>query len=387
MPTPRRLSGSDGDLATIFASGGSREFGFERRRLHGGRSEGVEQVDLYCSPLRVSLLPTRGMGIWNIQWGETLFGWRSPVAGPVHPSFVPLFDPGGLGWLEGFDELLARCGLFSNGAPEFDADGRLLYPLHGRIANLPAESVQIELDEQAQSIVARGTVIESRFHFQKLRLTSTCRCRYGAPRIWIEDCIENLSEVEATVQILYHFNFGPPLLGEGARLICPAAEVAPRDVAAANARESWDVCPSPTPGAVEHVYFARLRADPDHQTSILLTNAQRDLAARLVYDVRQLPCFTFWKNPVGERDGYVVGLEPATNYPNIRSFEASRGRVIRLGPGESHDVQIELELCVGADAVAQGIAKIAPLLLESPHLISWPSPTYSPPADLAEEAG
>ena len=31
--------------------------------------------------------------------------------GPVNPAFVNLSGLGGLGWLDGFDELLARCGL------------------------------------------------------------------------------------------------------------------------------------------------------------------------------------------------------------------------------------------------------------------------------------
>ena len=50
-------------------------------------------------------------------------GWQSPVDGPVHPQFVPLADPSGLGFLDGFDELIVRCGLESNGAPEFDERG------------------------------------------------------------------------------------------------------------------------------------------------------------------------------------------------------------------------------------------------------------------------
>ena len=53
---------------------------------------------------------------------------KSPVRGPVHPSFVPLFDPSGLGWLEGFDELLCRCGLESNGAPDFDEHRQAALP-------------------------------------------------------------------------------------------------------------------------------------------------------------------------------------------------------------------------------------------------------------------
>ena len=39
----------------------------------------------------------------------------------MHPRWVPLSEPSGIGWLDGFDELVARCGLFSHGAPDFDA--------------------------------------------------------------------------------------------------------------------------------------------------------------------------------------------------------------------------------------------------------------------------
>ena len=70
------------------------------------------------------MLPDRGLGIWKIMAGGVELGWQSPVHGPVHPRFVPLAEPSGLGWLDGFDELVARCGLVSNGAPDFDAAGQ-----------------------------------------------------------------------------------------------------------------------------------------------------------------------------------------------------------------------------------------------------------------------
>src|ERR1700740_2851694 len=87
------------------------------KALRGGRSDGLELIEIDNGALRVALLPQRGMGIWKAWLGDLELGWRSPVRGPVHPSHVPLFDPNGLGWLEGFDELLCRCGLTSNGAP------------------------------------------------------------------------------------------------------------------------------------------------------------------------------------------------------------------------------------------------------------------------------
>src|SRR5208283_6042244 len=80
-------------------------------------------------------------------------GWRAPLLGPVHPSHVQLGDRGGLGWLGGFDELLCRCGLASNGPPGEDvlADKtgrtvRVPLTLHGRVANQPAHYVEVRVN-------------------------------------------------------------------------------------------------------------------------------------------------------------------------------------------------------------------------------------------------
>ena len=153
------------------ATAGGRNWKVNVHTFHrGGRSEGVRVVAVDNGAMTISILPTRGMGIWQVlrhhspassragDRGAARLGWRSPVHGPVHPAFVPLFDPSGLGWLEGFDELLCRCGLESNGAPDFDSSGKLLYPLHGRIANLPAHRVEVFVDEARGRLSLRGVV-------------------------------------------------------------------------------------------------------------------------------------------------------------------------------------------------------------------------------------
>jgi hypothetical protein len=105
--------------------------------LRGALSDGVDLIEVQNGELRFSVIPTRGMGIWEAWYGDFRLGWKSPVQGPVHPKFVHLGDPDGLGWLDGFDELLVRCGLEYNGGPEFNPNGTLLYGLHGKIANTP----------------------------------------------------------------------------------------------------------------------------------------------------------------------------------------------------------------------------------------------------------
>jgi len=306
-----------------------------RTTMHGGRREGVEMLEVDNGRLRLALLPQRGMGIWKAWLGDVELGWHSPVHGPVHPAYVSLHDPSGEGWLEGFDELLCRCGLVSNGAPDFDAQGRLLHPLHGRIANLPAEHVDIDRDPETGRIAICGVVYETRFHHQKLRLRSTLSTRPDEAGFDVHDEVTNLSAEAASVQMLYHYNLGTPLLGAGASVVAPIRELVPRDERAAAGIQQWHCYGPPCAGFAEQVYFADLFADAGGGTLALLKNAESNFAASVRFNQRQLPCFVIWKNTVDLCDGYVTGIEPSTNFPNPRSFEADHGRVVSLAPGQS----------------------------------------------------
>src|SRR6188474_667307 len=93
--------------------GPARGYSVVKRRLAGGLREGVDLVEVNNGRLRVAVVPTRGMGLWKAWHGDWEIGWQSPVRGPVNPAFVSLWEPGGIGWLAGFDELLCRCGLES----------------------------------------------------------------------------------------------------------------------------------------------------------------------------------------------------------------------------------------------------------------------------------
>lgn len=329
-----------------------------KQTLRGGLSDGVDIVRVDNGRLAVAVLPTRGMGIWKAWYGSESIGWRSPVRGPVHPKFVPLTEPSGLGWLDGFDELLVRCGLESNGAPDFDAQGRLLYPLHGRIANKPAHQLAAAVDPASGTISLTGQVEETRFHFAKLRLTTTISTQAGSASLRVRDTVENLSASPQAIQLLYHWNFGDPLLDAGARVVAPVRELVPRDARAAEGVAAWDHYAAPQPGFAEQVYFLRLAAAGDGSTRALLKNAHGTRGVSLSFNVNQLPCFTIWKNTTALPDGYVTGLEPGTNFPNPRTFETAQNRVVRLGPGEQKAFEVELQYHADADDVARAETEI-----------------------------
>jgi len=359
--------------------GAAKGFSVAKRTLHGGLREGVDVVEVDNGTFRFIVVPTRGMGIWRAMMGDIHLGWQSPVKGPVHPSLVRASEASGLGWLDGFDELLVRCGLESNGAPEFNDDGSVRYGLHGKIANIPAHKVEIAVDGDSGEITVTGVVDEGRLFFNKLRMTSTYTTRVGQTGMTLTDTITNVSAEPGELELLYHTNFGLPLLDPGSKAVLPVRKMAPRDAAAVGNLAEWDTYGPETPGSAEAVFFFELAAEGDGHTRALLKNAAGNRGVSLRFNKTQLPCFTLWKNRQAAADGYVTGLEPATNFPNVRSFEKEKGRVAVLAPGESRRFELTVEVHPDAPSVAQAEQAVANLQQGvEPELLRQPDREWSP---------
>jgi hypothetical protein len=355
----RGLFTHDATIGPADVRGSPPAWSVRKRTLEGGLRDGVEVVEVECGALRLTLLPTRGMGIWKAWWRDLEVGWQAPTRGPVHPKFVELGEPSGLGWLAGFDELLCRCGLESNGAPEWDGDGRLVHGLHGRVANTPAHELVVTVDGERGEIAVRGVVDETRLFGSKLRLESTTTVRLGESTIRVRDEVVNLSGERSELELLYHVNFGRPICAPGSALVVPAKEVAPRDDRAAARWREWSSYGDGEPGRREEVFFAELFAGADGRTRTLLVARDRACGASLVYDAPALPCFTLWKNPQPASDAFVTGLEPGTNFPNRKSFERMRGRVVRLAAAERRRFELDLEIHGDRESVARAEREVA----------------------------
>ena len=341
------FAGSENPSATAELKGdGNSPLSVLKKRLFVGTSEGVDIVRVTNGDFTFTVIPTRGMSVHSAYYKDEFIGWNSPVNGPVHPKYVAVSEPSGLGWLDGFDELLVRCGLESNGAPEHDPEtGRLLYPLHGRVANKPAHKVTATID--GDEVIVTGVVDEVRFHFLKLRMTSEFKLRVGENGFRIRDTVENLSQSPAEIQMLYHMNFGDPLLDAGSRVVAPIKTLVPRNDHAASGLDNWDNYEAPQAGFEEQVYFFELLADRAGNTKTMLKNAHGTRGAALSFNKNQLPVFTTWKNTTAISDGYVTGIEPGTNFPNPRTYEGKQGRVTKLAGGGKTEFDFGFEYLVG----------------------------------------
>lgn len=344
---------------------GSADWSISKRTLQGGPSANIDVVTVDNGALSFQVLPTRGMGLWKGTFRGKPLGWHSPVRFPVHPNLVNLADQQGTGWLTGFNEWMCRCGLGAIGPanlPSADGGTGLERPstLHGRIANLPAHFVSTKVNTHGEgTLTVRGIVEEAALFGGCLRLDSSLYTTAGSNRLELNDTITNCSDVPSEVQLLYHINFGPPLLGEGARIFAAIEQFAPYDEHSGKSSKEWDLCGKPTLGFVQQCYFLKPLVDPQGIATVLLCNPTGDFAVQITFDSRQLPCLTLWKNFAGENDGYVLGIEPGTSYPNPKPLERQLGRVLLLGPGECLQTTVQLAFFDDAKTIAKLVDSIA----------------------------
>jgi hypothetical protein len=161
--------------------------------------------------------------------------------------------------------------------------------------------------------------------------------------------------------------------------------MAPLTARAAEGIDTFDTYAGPTPGFAEQVYCYDLLADAAGRTLVLLYNATADRGLALRWSRSDLPCFTVWKNTAAVEDGYVTGLEPATNFPNFKTFERQQGRVRVLPPGGRWEASWSLEVYDTAAAVAKTLAEVVTLQAQGrPTVHRTPRLPFAPePAEAA----
>ncbi|UCF35819.1 MAG: aldose 1-epimerase family protein [Acidobacteriota bacterium] len=321
-------------------------------RLKGGKQQGVDLITLNNGEIECRICPTRGMGLIDAWRGPVRLGWDSPVGEIVHPSFVNLESRGGLGWLEGFNEWVVRCGLESAGAPGRDRfitnqgdEAEMNLTLHGKIANIPASEVEILVQcAPPYRIRVIGRVFEWMLFGPKLELRTEVWTTPGSNILHLEDTVTNRGSHNQEFQLIYHCNHGTPLLEDGARFLAPVQRVFPINPHAARKVDRYDLFEAARTGFVEEVYCLEPIGDSEGKTTVMLRNHKGNRAAAMRYRVSELPCLTLWKNTAAEEDGYVAGLEPGTGFPYNRSIERRFGRVPILAGGESRSFRIDFLL-------------------------------------------
>ena len=319
--------------------------------LADGNELGVHVADFETgSGFAFTVLLDRGMNIGMAKYKGAALSWESPT-GAAHPTY---FEREGLGWLRTFSGgLVSTCGMTYAGSPCVD-EGESL-GLHGRVGHLPATNVWADGawrgDEYEMWV--RGRMRETVVFGANITLNRRIWARLGESRLFIRDVVTNEGFKTTPHMMLYHCNFGFPLLAEGSELIAAPHKVIARDEIAVSSLDRHARYEAPTDSYEERVFYHNMAADDDGYVTVMLVNRAfgegQGLGAYVRYRQAELPRFIQWKDVC--KGTYVTGLEPSNCLVEGRDKDRQRGILQFLEPGEEREYVLEIGVLDGNAAI------------------------------------
>lgn len=307
--------------------------GISRYRLQDGFERDVEMLEVRTgSGFRFGVCPSRGLDITFAEHNGRALAWQS-ATGFRHPAY---FENGNLGWLRGFGGgLLTTCG-FSSFGPSCDEDNEH-FGLHDRASYLPAENVRVceTWDGDDYVLTIEGSVRQTRVFGENIVLTRRIVARAGENRFTVHDRLTNEGFTPAPAVILYHCNFGFPVVSENSVVEIPSVAAPERD----NLGGDWRTLEAPQPGYSERVYFHEL-AQGAEKVRASIRNEKLNFGAYVEFNAAQMPHLTQWKM-MGAGD-YVCGLEPSNAPLKSRATLREQETLPIFEAGESRDFDVEL---------------------------------------------
>lgn len=316
-----------------------------KMRFTDGSANQMETIDIRTgSGLSFQILNDRGMGLGRADYKGIPLAWISPIL-EVAPWF---YQPTGNGWLGTFGGgLMTSCGLTNVGSPSI-VDGSEI-GLHGRISHIPASDVCIDKrweKDGSYRIKVSGIILDHRVLGHSFELKRSYEIRMGESTIKIHDEICNLGSKPEPLMILYHYNFGYPLISETSQItMTPQSEIKMRDKEFNNEINEWNVFHGPQKGYSERVYHHLFK--PEGQEDLATVKIQNQignmqLSVSLDFSLKSLHRLVQWKM-LGEKE-YVLGIEPANCFSSGRDSASAQDELEFLQAGETKSIDITVRI-------------------------------------------
>lgn len=302
-----------------------------------GKARGLRAAEVWTgSGFSITIWLDRGMDIGPAQYAGKPLAFLHPALGTPAQ-----FEPEGEGWLRTFGGgLLTTCGLTHFGPP--DQENGKTFGLHGRAAHLPAQNISTHSgwvgDQYRLEVI--GQVQQAVIFGENLLLTRRISTFLGATSLKIEDRLENIGFRPAPAMLLYHCNFGFPVVSPDSILEIDDESVTPRTEVARAGLADHTRFSQPDVAYSEQVFFHTPRPDSSGFASVKIHNPVLGFGAFIRYRSAELPVLTQWKM-MGAGD-YVCGLEPGTSHLAPRQVLRQEGALKDLQPGESLEFRLEI---------------------------------------------
>lgn len=300
--------------------------GAEKYILQDGKGDGMHFLYIRNGlGLEVWISLDRAGDVARVNYKGDNMGYFAPC-GYVAPMF---YDGVGTGFLKSFTAgFFTTCGLTAVGSPCTD-DGEEL-PLHGTVSHIPAVLNCIE--ETNSELIIKLTVRDAVLFGRKLVMRRSFRFSYTENSFEVSDTVTNEGYVTSPYMILYHCNFGYPLLSENSIISIPHNGITARDAHAKKFIDTSLQMEKPQAEYQECCYYYDVKEN-NGVAKVGIYNGDIGKGVILTYDKEVLPCFTEWKM-MGKSD-YVLGLEPGNCTPDGRDIMRKNGTLKFLEPDES----------------------------------------------------
>jgi len=165
----------------------------------------------------------------------------------------------------------------------------------------------------------------------------------GINMINLTDTITNFGFKASPYTVLYHMNFGYPLLSEEAELVIDPELTLPRDETAESGISEFRQFSKPQANFREQVFDHKMKSAIDGRARVTLKNKSIGISLSIDFDTSTLPYLVQWKM-MGQGE-YVLGLEPANIPGKNRKVLKEEKMLPYLQPGESiiNKIRIILE--------------------------------------------
>jgi hypothetical protein len=326
--TPLELRQFTNDLAPLA--------GIRLVEYQEGKARGMRVAQVWTgSGLRFEVLLDRALDIGAAEHNGRAIAWLYPALGA--PQF---FDPHQYGWVRTFGGgWVTTCGLDFFGQPEND-HGQAL-GLHGRISHTPAEQVRVTTEWRDDDYVLEieGRARQAAVFGENLVLTRRVTTKLGANSFTIHDTITNEGFRASPHMILYHCNFGFPVVSPDSEILLDEETVRPRDARAEKGFGQQNRFENPALDYPEQVFFHKPRADAHGYAQGSIVNRALNFGAYVKWKLDALPYMGQWK--LMQAGEYVCALEPANYWETPRAKLRAEGRLKMLPPGERVEYALE----------------------------------------------
>lgn len=245
--------------------------------------------------------------------------------------------------------LFFTCGLQNICSP-WESNG-VTYPMHGRIRTTPCEHLCSDAFWEGEDYVlqVKGEMREAELFGSNLVLRRTIRSVCGSGKLEVIDVVENQSSEPADMMLMYHCNFGYPLLRPGTRLILPSKAVKGREAWSQDHLECWHTTTEPKTGETEYVFMHELAEDAEGKSFAAIVSDELGLGVKISFDRKAQPYFVEW---MSMQDGdYVIGLEPSNSSVYSRKYHEQQGTVHTMKPFSSETFHLSFELLEGKEEI------------------------------------